>query len=316
MQCCNQITRITYWRSAVHFYSGSRFEFCKCLVRERLCLTYWLSSSSSLAVMILLTMTMIRPMKMKATPTPNNWLQSAWKITWTITSPWWFVWKIAIFFDEKAIIEQIKDWAKNSFLSIIYGAALFTLIMLLGIMLERIIMKPRRMKTMPRWKVVTMDSDLFGGGARTTSSSSVPVLATLWRLVQMMELPVDAWLPRFSPNCWDTWLAPLSRLILLSRLWCLFSLSILTAMALCMAEVRGILILSQCHLQLISFYFLFLIISSVWWQPNYSRVITEPQHLIWPQETILPGKHCWMFSLKCEFLIQIIFIFCESLGWN
>ena len=63
--------------------------------------------------------------------------------------------------------------------------------MLLGIMELRIMMKPRMMNTMPRWKVVTMDSDLSGGGLSapgpaspelaevSLSSSRVPVLATL-----------------------------------------------------------------------------------------------------------------------------------------
>ena len=82
-------------------------------------------------------------------------------------------------------------------------------------MLERIMMKPSRMNTMPRWNVVTMDSDLLGGGL-TISSSRVPVLATLCLLVQMME-PCDT-------ECDDVMcdtdpcpaLAPLSRLILLS----------------------------------------------------------------------------------------------------
>ena len=65
--------------------------------------------------------------------------------------------------------------------------------MLLGIIELRIMMKPRMMNTMPRWKVVTMDSDLSGGGLSSPgpvspaevslSSSRVPVLATLWRLV-------------------------------------------------------------------------------------------------------------------------------------
>ena len=62
--------------------------------------------------------------------------------------------------------------------------------MLLGIILERIMMNPRRMKTIPRWKVVTMDSDLSGGGLTIVSggaSSRVAVLATLCRLVQMMD---------------------------------------------------------------------------------------------------------------------------------
>ena len=103
-----------------------------------------------------------------------------------------------------------------------------TLIRLLGIMLENIMINPRSIKTIPKWNVVTMDSDL-SGGALTTSSSSVPTLATLSRLLQITECPAPA-----TPT-------PLSRLILLSLLWCLFSLSILTAMALCMAEVSGIL---------------------------------------------------------------------------
>ena len=79
---------------------------------------------------------------------------------------------------------------------------------LLGIMLERIMMNPRRMKTMPRWKVVTMDSDLSGGGLTIASgvSSRVAVLATLCRLVQMIDDPWPA------P-------APLSRRILLSLRW-------------------------------------------------------------------------------------------------
>ena len=49
------------------------------LVLDSLCFTYWLNSSSSRAVMILFTITISRPMKMKATPTPSNWLQSAWQ---------------------------------------------------------------------------------------------------------------------------------------------------------------------------------------------------------------------------------------------
>ena len=60
---------------------------------------------------------------------------------------------------------------------------------LLGIMLERIMMNPSKMNTMPRWNVVTMDSDLSGGGLTIVSgvSSRVVVLATLCRLVQMMD---------------------------------------------------------------------------------------------------------------------------------
>ena len=96
-------------------------------------------------------------------------------------------------------------------------------------MLDNIMINPRRMNTIPRWNVVTMDSDLSGGGL-TTSSSRVPTLATLCRLVQMMDCP------------WPPTPTPLSLLILLSLRWCLFSLSILTAIALCMAEVNGILI--------------------------------------------------------------------------
>ena len=73
--------------------------------------------------------------------------------------------------------------------------------MLLGIMELRIMMKPRMMNTMPRWKVVTMDSDLSGGGLSapgpasaevSLSSSRVPVLATLWRLVHTRLEPVCA----------------------------------------------------------------------------------------------------------------------------
>ena len=67
--------------------------------------------------------------------------------------------------------------------------------MLLGIIELRIMMKPRMMNTMPRWKVVTIDSDLSGGGLSvpgpaspelaevSLSSSRVPVLATLCLLV-------------------------------------------------------------------------------------------------------------------------------------
>ena len=74
--------------------------------------------------------------------------------------------------------------------------------MLLGIIELRIMMKPRMMNTMPRWKVVTMDSDLSGGGLSapgpaslaevSLSSSRVPVLATLWRLVHTRLAPVCA----------------------------------------------------------------------------------------------------------------------------
>ena len=104
-----------------------------------------------------------------------------------------------------------------------------TLIKLVGIMLETIMINPRRMKTIPMWKVVTQESALSGGALTgSSSSSSVPTLATLCRLVQMMDCPGPA-----TPT-------PLSRLILLSLLWCLFSLSALTAMALWMAEVSGI----------------------------------------------------------------------------
>ena len=112
-----------------------------------------------------------------------------------------------------------------------------TLIRLVGIMLETIMINPRSMKTIPMWKVVTQESDL-SGGARTwcsSSSSSVPTLATLCRFVQMMDCPAP---PPATPPATPT---PLSRLILLSLLWCLFSLSILTAIALWMAEVSGIL---------------------------------------------------------------------------
>ena len=111
----------------------------------------------------------------------------------------------------------------------------------LGIMELSIMMKPRRMNTMPRWKVVTMEPDLSGGGlspgpasALSLSSSRVPVLATLCRLVHI-RLGACAW-AACAP-------APLSRLILLSLRWCLFSRSARTAMALWIAEVSGIL----CH---------------------------------------------------------------------
>ena len=73
-----------------------------------------------------------------------------------------------------------------------------TLIRLVGIMLETIMINPRSMKTIPMWKVVTQESDL-SGGARTwcsSSSSSVPTLATLCRFVQMMDCPP----PRHAPG--------------------------------------------------------------------------------------------------------------------
>ena len=126
--------------------------------------------------------------------------------------------------------------------------------MLLGIIELRIMMKPRMMNTMPRWKVVTMDSDLSGGGLSSPgpvspaevslSSSRVPVLATLWRLVHT-RLGVCA-CAELRP---EAWLAPLSRLILESRLWCLFSRSALTAIALWIAEVSGITTLKKVSLK-------------------------------------------------------------------
>ena len=132
----------------------------------------------------------------------------------------------------------------------------FSLTRLLGIMLDRIMMKPRRMKTMPRWKVVTMDSDLVGGGLTLTISSYyipselslfkthgwvlltfwtydlvlkwplwmttsiVPVLATLCLLVQMMD-PCEEAFDTCDEEAWLEWpvlpaLAALSRRILLS----------------------------------------------------------------------------------------------------
>ena len=151
---------------------------------------------------------------------------------------------------------------------------------LLGIMLDKIMMKPSSMNTMPRWKVVTMDSDLLGGCLTTTASSSrVPVLATLCLLVQMMELFLDE-------SCLSWWLAlaPLSLLILLSLLWCLFSRSILTAIALWIAEVSGMIQSEVPEIQ------------------TQLVILTPPNLTKWWWDS----KYKWEYILEIFFLTQLV----------